>query len=237
MDFFFSGAALDTLIKDLQQQNLESFSITSDFFTKNMIELYGMDNTTEFKNQSQLFAAEAKLPKVCEHTLLLGGLKMKWFTEGGMYLSYGKIGITTINNKPVNKYVDGYFQLLKRRSGDLMKFYIKLPNNNYYYFTYSRGVMQTLSNNQKFVDAVQAVKNSARKQKTPRNETPYRYIIAAEQNLQQFLRDMRLFEESQNLKNTNPDLQTPLFEEPADSTLIEEQQPDSIQIENEQNNN
>jgi hypothetical protein len=233
IDFFFSGAALDTLIRDIQSQLLEPFSITSDFFAKNMTELYGLENTTEFKNQSQLFASEAKLPKDCEHTLLIGNVKLKWFTDGGMYLSYGKIGISTINNKPVNKQVDGYFQLLKRRSGDLMKFYFKLPNNNYYYFTYSRGVMQTLSNNKKFVDAIQSIKNSNRKQKTPRNETPYRYIIATEQNLQQFLRDIRLFEEAQNAKSTDPNLQQPLFDQPDDSTQFEPN--DTTQNNDEQN--
>ena len=154
-----------------------------------------------------------------------------------MYLSYGKIGISTINNKPVNKYVDGYFQILKRRSGDLMKFYFKLPNNNYYYFTYSRGVMQTLSNNTDFVNAIQSIKNSNRKQKTPRNQTPYRYIIATEQNLQQFLRDLRLFEEAQNAKNTDSNLEQPQFEEPLDSIQFEEEPTDSLQIDNEQNNN
>ncbi|OFX82339.1 MAG: hypothetical protein A2W99_09815 [Bacteroidetes bacterium GWF2_33_16] len=237
IDFFFSEAALDTMIKDIQSQRIESFSITSDFFTKNMYERFGETNTNEFKNQSLLFATEAKLPKDCQHTLFLSELKLKWYTEGGMYLSYGKIGISTINNKPVNKYVDGYFQILKRRSGDLMKFYFKLPNNNYYYFTYSRGVMQTLSNNTDFVNAIQSIKNSNRKQKTPRNQTPYRYIIATEQNLQQFLRDLRLFEEAQNAKNTDSNLEQPQFEEPLDSIQFEEEPTDSLQIDNEQNNN
>ncbi|HAN18093.1 MAG: hypothetical protein A2X13_03970 [Bacteroidetes bacterium GWC2_33_15] len=223
LDFFFSDAALDSLSSDLQSQKLESFNITSPFFEKNMNERYGKDNTTEFKNQNMLFASEAKIPKDIQHTILLGNIKLKWFTETGSYLSYGKIGISTINNKPVNKYVEGYFQLLKRRSGDLLKFYIKLPNNNYYYFTYSRGVMQTLSNNKKFVDAIQAIKNKNRKLSTPRNETPYRYIIATEQNMQQFLRDIRLFEEAQNIKTNEQEkttIEQPVFEEPIDSIQI-----------------
>ncbi|MGE0088644.1 MAG: hypothetical protein AB7S50_04120 [Bacteroidales bacterium] len=235
VDFFFSNAALDTMIKDIQSQYHESFSITSRFFTKNMIERYGEANTNEFKNQSMLFASEAKIPKDCQHTILIGETKLKWHTENGMYLSYGKIGISTINNKPINKYVDGYFQLLKRRSGDLMKIYIKLPNKNYYYFTYSRGVMQTLSNNQKFVDAIQSIKNSARKQKTERNTTPYRYIIATEQNLQQFLRDIRLFEEAQQLKNSEPEQKEIENAVPTDSLTIEPEIPADSIPENEQN--
>ncbi|MBU8893746.1 MAG: hypothetical protein KOO66_13280 [Bacteroidales bacterium] len=201
LDFFFSEDALDTLVREIQSLRLlEPMSITSRFFEKNMNELVGSNDYNEFNNQIMLYANEAKLPESAQHTFLLGNVKLQWHTETGSYLNYGKIGIATINNKPVNKYVEGYFQLLKRRSGDLMKFYFELPNNDYYYFTYSRGVMQTLSNNQDFVDAIQNLKKKARKLKTPRGETPYRYIIATEQNKAQFIRNMKLFEEAQIAK-------------------------------------
>ena len=221
LDFFFSEAALDTLINDLRSvQGLDAMSINSGFFEKNMVELYGKNDYNEFTNQIMLYSDEAQLPEKTQHTMLLGNLKLKWFTENGSYLNYGKIGIATINNKPINKYVDGYFQLLKRRSGDLMKFYIQLPNNHYYYFTYSRGVMQTLSNNQDFVDAIQNIKNKARKLKTPRGETPYRYIIATDQNRVQFLRSMQLFEEAQAAKEEELRLQ----KEQEQKELLEQQE-------------
>jgi hypothetical protein len=60
--------------------------------------------------------------------------------------------------------------------------------------------MQTLSNNEDFVKAIQDIKKKARKLKTPRGQTPYRYIIATEQNKVQFLRNMKLFEEAQAAK-------------------------------------
>ncbi|MEE4196023.1 MAG: hypothetical protein V2I54_00135 [Bacteroidales bacterium] len=198
LDFFFSGAALDSLRKDINSlEGLDPLSITSPFFEKYLTEIVGPGDYNEFNNQLTLYANEAKLPQSTQHTLLLGNLRVKWYTELGSYLNEGKIGIATINNKPVNKYVDGYFQLLKRRSGDIMKFYFKLPNNHYYYFSYTRGVMQTLSNNEKFLNAIQEIKRRKRKLKTKRGETPYRYIIATDQNLAQFLRNMRLFEEAQ----------------------------------------
>ena len=198
LDFFFSEAALDTIVTELQDaRSLSAMSITSAFFEKNMNELVGNTNYREFNNQIMLYANEAKLPKSTKHTMLLGNIKLKWFTENGSYMNYGKIGIATINNKPVNKYVDGYIQIFKRRSGDIMKLYFELPNRNYYYFSYTRGVMQTLSNNEDYVNAIQSIKKKARKQKTSRGQTPYRYIIATEQNKVQFVRNIRLFEEAQ----------------------------------------
>lgn len=201
LDFFFSAAALDTMVAEIQSiPNLEPLNISSGFFEKNMNELSGETNYKEFINQLMLYANEAKLPKSTQHTILLGNVKFKWNTEIGSYLNYGKIGIATINNKPINKYVDGYLQILKRRSGDIMKFYFELPNHDYYYFSYTRGVMQTLSNNTDFVNTIQSLKKKARKQKTSRNETPYRYIIATEQNKVQFLNNMRLLKEAEEAK-------------------------------------
>jgi len=201
LDFFFSDAALDTLAKELQAaRGLDAMSITSGFFEKNMNELVGNNDYREFNNQLMLYSNEAKLPRSTQHSMLLGNIKFKWYTENGMYLNYGKIGIATINNKPINKYIDGYIQILKRRSGDIMKFYFELPNKDYYYFSYTRGVMQTLSNNEDFVNAILEIKKRKRKLKTSRKETPYRYIIATEQNKVQFLRNIRLFEEEQAAK-------------------------------------
>ena len=60
--------------------------------------------------------------------------------------------------------------------------------------------MQTLSNNEDFVQAIKSLKNKARKLKTPRKETPYRYIIATEQNKVQFLTSMRQMEEEEDLR-------------------------------------
>lgn len=201
LDFFFADAALDTLASELQEaRGLDAMSLTSGFFEKNMIELAGKTDFNEFNNQLMLYANEAKLPNSTQHTMLLGNLKFKWYTEQGMYLNYGKIGIATINNKPINKYVEGYMQIFKRRSGDIIKFYFELPNKDYYYFSYTRGVMQTLSNNEDYVNAIQAIKKRKRKLKTSRRETPYRYIIATEQNKVQFIRNIRLFEEEQAAK-------------------------------------
>ena len=230
IDFFFSEPALDTLLHDIQSiSSLGSMSITSSFFEKNMHELVGQNDFSKFKNQIMLYGNEVKLPKSTKHTLLLGKVKFKWHTETGSYLNYGKIGIATINNKPVNKYVEGHLQILKRRSGDLMKFYFKLPNNNYYYFSYSRGVMQTLSNNTDFMDAIKSLKNKQRKLKTPRGQTPYRYIVATDQNLAQFLRGISLFEEAQiakeeelkQLKKEQKELEQQKEQDPEESEINE----------------
>jgi hypothetical protein len=60
--------------------------------------------------------------------------------------------------------------------------------------------MQTLSNNEDYMNAIQSLKKKQRKQKTAKGTTPYRYIIATNQNMQQFIRNTKLFEEEQIAK-------------------------------------
>lgn len=197
IDFFFSSGALDTLIKDINTNpELETFKITGRSYLKNLHELIGIKGTNKFINQVNLYNIDTKFSKEIQHTFILGKIKLKWNTETGSYLSDGPIGISMINNKPINKYVDGYIEILKRRSGDLFRFYIKLPNGNYYFFTYSRGVMQTLSNNKDFINDIEAIKSRHRKLKTPRRETPYRYIIGTNRSVESFLRRMRQIEQA-----------------------------------------
>ncbi|MEA3317570.1 MAG: hypothetical protein U9R54_06395, partial [Bacteroidota bacterium] len=201
IDFFFSSGALDTLIKDINANTeLKTYKITSRSFQKNLHELIGIKNTKKFNNQVNLYNSDTKFIKEIQHTLLIGKLKLNWNTETGSYLSEGPIGISMINNKPINKYVEGNIEILMRRSGDLFRFYFKLPNDNYYFFTYSRGVMQTLSNNADFVTDIQEIRSRKRKLRTHRRETPYRYIIATNRSLQSFLRRMRQIEQAKQLK-------------------------------------
>ena len=198
LDFFFSAAALDTMIADMMEQpGLDAFDMSNPFFQEYMSELIGEKDANAFKNQIMLYGPEAVYPESAQHTMVLGDLRLNWNTATGSYIRRGTMGFATINNRAVNRYVSGYFEMLKRRSGDLFRLYFRLPNDHYYYFSYSRGVMQTLSNNEDFVDAIQEIRNRKRKLKTPRGETPYRYIISTNRNLSQFLRRMRQLEEEE----------------------------------------
>jgi hypothetical protein len=50
------------------------------------------------------------------------------------------------------------------------------------------------------MNAIQSLKKKQRKQKTAKGTTPYRYIIATNQNMAQFIRNIKLFEEEQIAK-------------------------------------
>lgn len=202
MDFFFSGAALDTMRKELlSYSELQSFDMNDVGFQWKLKEHLGTSEAREYTQQLSLYGTDAKLPKTSQHTLVIGDLDLQWRTKENHYLSYGKFALVTLNNKPVNRYVDGYFEMIKRRTGDLWRLYIELPNGNYYYFSYSRSVLQVLSSNEVFLEVIDDIPLRKRKEKSIGPGPKYRYIISTNRNMQQFIRRMKKLEREEEMKN------------------------------------
>lgn len=213
MDFFFSGAALDTMRKELlSYTGLQSFDMNNAGFQWKLKEHLGTADAQTFTKQLSLYGTEAKLPKASEHTLLIDDLDLQWRTRENHYLSYGKFALVTLNNKPVNRYVDGYFEMIKRRTGDLWRLYIKLPDGNYYYFSYSRSVLQVLSSNKVFLEIIDDLPLRKRKEKSIGPGPKYRYIISTNRNMQQFLQRMKKLERQEEMQESDepaPTQETP----------------------------
>jgi hypothetical protein len=116
-------------------------------------------------------------------------------------MSEGKIGIGSIGNIQINKKVDGFIELQIKRSGDIMDMYFEIDRRTYYYFGYTRGVMQTLSSNREYVESIMNMKTRDRKMKVRRGETSYIYMIATDRKKTGFYRRYRDVMEERNGSN------------------------------------
>ncbi|MCK4630962.1 MAG: hypothetical protein KAT40_05930, partial [Bacteroidales bacterium] len=91
-----------------------------------------------------------------------------------------------------------YLEIQKKKSGDMFDLYLKLDNETWYYFAYTRGVMQALSNNHRFTDPIQVLKTGQRRLDVKSGETSYIYMLSVDRKLQMFLRRFRLYENNEN---------------------------------------
>ena len=69
-----------------------------------------------------------------------------------------------------------------------MDIYLKLDEKHFYYFGYTRGVMQVLSNNELVQEYLHHIDLAHRSMQVSSNETGYLYIIAADSKFGGFLR-------------------------------------------------
>lgn len=189
INFFMSEDMINLAGREIDSfPNLEAVNLNRSMITKAMNAWVGAEQASKLKDELNLMGTINQLPNELKYTILLNELKLVWNNETNSYQSTGKIGIASINGIQINKKVDGFFELRLKRSGDIMDLYLQLDRRNYYYFGYTRGVMQTLSSNRQYVETIMNMKIKDRKQKTEKNETPYNYLISTDKKKNNFYR-------------------------------------------------
>jgi len=164
-------------------------------YTHGVNELLGMSDAQTMTDESMLFGALGNLPEKLVHTLMLTKLDLSWNEDLSSYISDGQIGIGNINGEPVNRMVEGFIEIQKKRSGDLMDVYLQIDDRTWYYFGYTRGVMQAYSNNRDFLDILSELSNSQRTKKVKSGDISYIYMVASDRKISNFRRRMRMIQE------------------------------------------
>lgn len=175
--------------------SLQPVDIRNPYYLKTLQNLVSKETIDQMTEQTNLFGSSAELPEDLRHTLFLTHVRFVWNTMTSSYQSEGKIGIGNIDGKPLNVFADGYIEIQKKRSGDMMDIYLKFDDDNWYYFGYTRGVMQVLSSDRAMLDIFRDLSPNQRRLKVPKNETPYIYMVGVDMKLSRFLRKMEMRKE------------------------------------------
>ena len=192
MDFMFSDQALKAFVEEVNiDVTLQGIDLTRKTYEKNIMELLGQEASEKLKSEIALNGAMKKLPKEFEHSLFFTDLKMKWDSKNDTYTSVGKIGIGNILKYQVNKLLEGYILIKKKRSGDILTMYFQIDEANWYYFQYRGGQMLAVSSNQDFVTSIRDLKVDKRKMEVEKGQKPYSFYIASEKSKDDFLKKIK----------------------------------------------
>jgi hypothetical protein len=187
IDFYMADAMIKLMANEIDSiPDLEPVDLNRSILKKYMVAAVGNEKAQKVRDELNLFGTVKNLPDQLRHTFVFNDLKMKWNDETNSYRSYGKLGIASIDNVQINKKMNGFMELQIKRSGDIFDFYLDPGNHIYYYFGYTRGVMQTLSSNKVFVETIMNMKPKDRKLKVSRNETSYIYLISTDSKRDKF---------------------------------------------------
>ena len=200
LDFYFSSEALKVMADEIRMMSsLKAVNLNSDLNNKGMKDLLGINVASQLKEEMDLFGGTKNLPKEFNYKLLLNDVNLFWNEATSSFRSKGKIGIGFIGQQPVNVYVDGFIEIQRRRSGDMIDIYLKADQATWYYFSYFRGVMMTQSGNNNYNSIIVKTKLNDRKHPDATGKVPYTYMIAVEDRLGKFLQRM-----SDNKAEDNP---------------------------------
>ena len=155
-----------------------------------MKDLLGVNAADRLKEETEIFGMARNLPREFTYELLLNDVSLYWNEASSSFRSSGRIGIGLIGSQPVNVYVDGFIDIQRRRSGDMIDIYLKADNSTWYYFSYFKGVMMAQAGNIEFNKLISSIKVKDRRHPDSSVRIPYTYMIAVEDRLSRFLRRM-----------------------------------------------
>jgi hypothetical protein len=191
MDFFMSENAMELIAQQADSATAQPVAPSAYFYERGLMEMLGEEMAEALTGRSTVQGKQLRLPEELNETFVLSEIKMKWNKESRSYRSHGKIGIAYIEGVPVNKLFTGYLEITKRRSGDYLDFYIELGNENWYYFGYTRGVMQTFSSNRDYVRIIEDLALRHRRMRVSDREARYIYMLATDTKIESFFRTYR----------------------------------------------
>lgn len=190
-DFHFSNEALAMMSDEIKRvPALTPVNITTDQYRKGMRDLLGEQTAGRIIEEIGLYGTTRNIPREYPYELLLNDVKLYWNPLTSSFRSKGKIGIGLVGSQAVNVYVDGFIEIQRRRSGDLLDIYLKADNSTWYYFSYFRGVLMTQAGNLDYNTLISTIKIKDRRHPESSNRKPYTYMIAVEDRLPRFLRRM-----------------------------------------------
>ncbi|HLN22062.1 MAG TPA: hypothetical protein VK213_13295 [Bacteroidales bacterium] len=191
IDFYFSAEALSMMANEFRMvPTLKPVNLNTEFITKGMQDIFGTDAASRIREEMSLYGTSRNLPKEFTYELFINEATMYWNEPTSSFRSSGKIGIGYVGTQPINLYVDGFIEIQRRRSGDMIDIYLKANETTWYYFSYFRGVMMTQSSNASYNTLISEMKANDRKHPDSSVRVPYSYMIAVEDRLSRFLRRM-----------------------------------------------
>lgn len=190
-DFLFSEEAFKVFSADLKLANLKGMDVSAPTYSYPLHEF--LDTISADKQLAELstFGQFRKFPEELNHTLMLAEMKLSWNPELRSFVGKGPVGIMSIGKEMVNKYVNSYLEIGKRRTGDQFTFYLELEDRHWYYFSYANGVMQAISSNKDFNDKLVGLSEKDRTIKSGGGQRSYQYIVSNNEKKASFLRKMK----------------------------------------------
>lgn len=178
MDFFFNQPALDLIANDINQMvSLPKVDLTKKIYRKALAEFVDKEQLPNIINKLNLFGTIPETPAGLESTITFADINLTWDPVRKSFISKGKIGIGSIGKIQVNKYVDGYLEIFKRRSGDVFNLYIQIGSDKYYGFVYTKSTLQVVSSNNNFLSVLNLLKSKDTKLKTRPGQPAYKFLV------------------------------------------------------------
>ncbi|MBN2165896.1 MAG: hypothetical protein JW717_06435 [Marinilabiliaceae bacterium] len=199
VNFFFNDKAILNIVADFNASKAKVSKLSDETFIKRMAEWTGRYNAQKIQNDRTTTGELQSIPVELQYVLTFGNVDWKWNTQTSSYIANGLVDLTFVKNYAVNKEVRLVAEIVRKRSGNSIDLYIEADSENWYYFGYRLGRMETLSSNTIYNDLVQTLSADERKMKTGLGEKNFYFIMAPQGKKERFLKRISKIAASEKL--------------------------------------
>ncbi len=186
---FFLAPELWKMIEETiaATSGLAPSDVSSPDYKKALSGLIGKEQADKVLKDIAATGSIKKFPDELNHSIVFSNVDMKWNTETRSYVSEGWLSVSNIGKTPVNKVIKGKIELVKKRGGDVLNFYIELESQKWYFFSYSRNIMNVIAGDEPFNVAVRELDAKKRSVDGENGTPPYQFMIGVEKRKRDFM--------------------------------------------------
>lgn len=185
LDFFFNKRAAQIISEKIGLNiSAEGVDVTKESYIKNMNNILGVGGTTRLLEDMSINGGKPKrFPLELDKTLVFSDVKFVWDEKLRSFKSEGRIGVGNIYKDMHNKYLKGYIQIEKDRYGDKIYIYLETNTDEWFFFTFSGGIMRTYSSVDEYNKVIETLKDKERKIRTDKGIFNYMLTNPDEKDL------------------------------------------------------
>jgi len=179
-------------------------------------EIIGERATLEYEQRSlQEYTTLASISSKLLKTLVLSNVNLKWSNKEKAWYSIGKIGLANILQDDINASVDGFLEIKKNETGDVINLFLQFSPRTWYFFNFEENKIITSSSNEDYLNYI-ADKTGA----TKANFGEYFFLDGELSDALKFVDNFRLIyfniDEPYEIEFAPSQDLTPMFEETQD---------------------
>ncbi|MFO8129027.1 MAG: hypothetical protein R6T99_03900 [Bacteroidales bacterium] len=193
INFFLDDQLLEMMADELQEANLLGIGLDNPIYKGAVEEMLGQKASDRILEEVSLYGAGRRIPQEMRYTLFFSDLTLIWDPGTSAFISRGDLGISSIDNTPINKYVKGHVSIEMRRTAPVFTMYIEISSQNWFFFSYRSNILQTISSHDRYNELLMNLKPERRTVKRDDEAEPYEFLISSKRKRIRFLRDMQEF--------------------------------------------
>jgi len=195
-DFPFEEGVLEKIRTQMTSTNLAGIQLFNTPFNFVFNELTPEKERDKLKSEIETVGRFRKFPETLIKTLIIADVKMSYDTLTRSFISNGPIGIGSIKDGMVNRYLNGRIEMSRKRNGDEFTIYLEISPNDWYFFNYRNNVMQFISSDIDLNDMIrEAQLNNNELKRIGKLWRGYRYTLSTDRKKRDFIRKFEVGEE------------------------------------------